>query len=111
MLAGFLEHGRLLRVGEGILEIGFASQDGFFLDTARETENIAYLRLVARELLGGRTEVRLVTIESDGPAAESRAARETDRHRKLRHEALDAPALGWAVEILQAQVVEVKLDH
>jgi len=111
MLAGFLEHGRLLKVGDGVLEIGFASQDGFFLDTARETQNITYLRTVARELLGGRTEVRLATIEGGGSAAEARAPRETDRHRKLRHEALDAPALGWAVEILQAQVVDVKLEQ
>jgi hypothetical protein len=49
--------------------------------------------------------------DGDGPGAPAREPRETDRHRKLRHEALDAPALGWAVEILQAQVVDVKLDQ
>jgi hypothetical protein len=46
-----------------------------------------------------------------GPATESRASGETDRHRRARHEALEAPALGWAVEILQAQVVEIKVDE
>ena len=113
MLAGFLEHGRLVQAGEGVLEIAFAPQDGFFLDTVREAENLAFLRTVAREVLGGRAEVRLVTLAGDaeGAAGEVHAPRETDRHRKLRHEALDAPALGWAVEILQAQIVEVKLEH
>jgi hypothetical protein len=111
MLAGFLEHGRLLKAGGGVLEIGFSPQDGFFLDTARETENLTYLRAAARELLGGKVEVRLVTVEGEdpGPGAEEKP-RETDRNRKLRHEALDNPALNWAVEILQAQVMDVKLD-
>ena len=113
MLAGFLEHGRLLKAAEGVLEIGFASQDGFFLETAREPQNLALLRTVAGELLGGRTEVRLVTIDAgEGePAADARTHRETDIHRKHRHEALNTPALGWATEILQAQVVEVKIDN
>ncbi len=111
MLAGFLEHGRMLKTDKGVLEIGFASQDSFFLDTARETENIACLRTAARELLGERTEVRLVTIDGNGAAEALRAPRETDKHRSLRHEALDAPAVGWAMEILQSQIVEVKLDN
>ncbi len=113
MLAGFLEHGRLLKAADGVLEIGFGAQDGFFLETARETQNIALLRTAARELLGGRVEVRLVTIAGAGaePAADPHAPRESDMHRKLRHEALNAPALGWAAEILQAQVVEVKIDQ
>ena len=111
MLAGILEHGKLLKVGGGVLEIGFASRDGFFLDTLRESQNLVYLRTVARELLGDRTEVRLVTVDEDGPAAAKDVSRETDRQRKLRHEALNAPAVGWAMEILQAQVVEVKFDN
>jgi len=113
MLAGFLEHGRLLKATDGVLEIGFASQDSFFLETARETQNIIFLRAVARELLGGRTEVRLVTIagEDGEPAADAHALRETDMHRKQRHEALNAPATGWAAEILQAQIVEVKINR
>ncbi len=112
MLAGFLEHGRLIKAGDGVLEIGFAPQDGFFLETARETQNITFLRTVARELLGARTEVRLLTIAGEGgePDAAGPAARETDVHRKHRHEALNAPATGWAAEILQAQVVEVKIN-
>ena len=113
MLAGFLEHGRLLRAGDGVFEIGFAPQDGFFLETAREPQNLALLRTVARELLGARTEVRLVTLDGAGgePVAGAAAPRETDAHRKQRHEALNAPATGWATEILQAQVVEVKIDQ
>jgi DNA polymerase-3 subunit gamma/tau len=113
MLAGFLGHGRLLSSAGGVLEIGFAPQDGFFLETAREPQNITFLRAVARELLGGRAEIRLVTIEGDAgvPAATAPAPRESDIDRKHRHEALNAPALGWATEILQAQVVEVKPSH
>ena len=68
---------------------------------------------MARELLGGRAEVRLVTLDGDAgepaAAAHARRARPT-RTASTRHEALDAPALGWAVEILQAQVVDVKLN-
>ena len=113
MLAGFLEHGRLLKAADGVLEIGFASQDSFFLETAREAQNITLLRTVARELLGGRTEVRLVTIagEDGESAAAATAPRETDMQRKQRHEALNAPATGWAAEILQAQIVEVKTNN
>jgi DNA polymerase-3 subunit gamma/tau len=110
MLAGFLEHGRLLASGPGFLEIGFAPADSFCLATARETENLTYLRTVARELLGGRTEVRLSTIDGDAPAVAAPAPRDSDRTRKLRHEALDNAAVGWAMEILQAQVIEVKPD-
>jgi DNA polymerase-3 subunit gamma/tau len=113
MLAGFLEHGRLLKAADGVFEIGFASQDSFFLETAREAQNITLLRTVARELLGGRTEVRLVTIAGeDGESAAAAAApRETDMQRKQRHEALNAPSTGWAAEILQAQIVEVKINN
>ena len=113
MLAGFLEHGRLLRAAGGVFEIGFSAQDSFFLETAREAQNLTLLRTAARELLGGRTELRLVTIagESGTSAAAANAPRETDMHRKQRHEALNAPATGWAAEILQAQIVEVKIDH
>jgi DNA polymerase-3 subunit gamma/tau len=115
MLAGFLEHGRLLKAADGVLEIGFAPQDAFFLETARETQNMVVLRTVARELLGGRAEVGLVTLADDaGDAATPGAAaapRETDEHRKHRHEALNAPSTGWATEILQAQIVEVKIDR
>jgi len=112
MLAGFLEHGRLLKAEDGVFEIGFEAQDSFFLETAREAQNITFLRAVARELLGGRTEVRLVTIAgTDGaPTADVHAPRETDMQRKQRHEALNAPATGWAAEILQAQIVEVKIN-
>ena len=53
MLAGFLEHGRLLKAADGVLEIGFSAQDSFFLETAREAQNVTLLRTVARELLGG----------------------------------------------------------
>jgi DNA polymerase-3 subunit gamma/tau len=113
MLAGILEHGRLLKAADGVLEVGFAAHDSFFLETAREAQNITFLRTLARELLGGRTEVRLTTLDGDGaePAAHARAPRETDAHRKHRHEALNAPALGWAVEILQAQIVDVKIEN
>jgi len=112
MLAGFLEHGQLLKAADGVFEIGFAAQDSFFLETAREAQNITLLRKVARELLGGRMEVRLVTIAGEGGevAAVADEPRETDMHRKQRREALSAPATGWAAEILQAQVVEVKIS-
>jgi DNA polymerase-3 subunit gamma/tau len=111
MLAGFLEHGRFLRAGDGVVEIGFSPQDQFFLETMREIENLTFLRKVAREVLGGRAEVRLVTAE-DGEAAAAEAARprDTDLKKKLRHEALDHPTLGWAVELFQAQVMDVKVD-
>jgi DNA polymerase-3 subunit gamma/tau len=111
MLAGFLEHGRLLKAADGVFEIGFAAQDSFFLETAREAQNITFLRTAARELLGGRTELRLVTVagEDGESAAAATTPRETDMHRKQRHEALNAPATGWAAEILQAQIVEVKI--
>ena len=55
--------------------------------------------------------MRLVTLDGEGgsPAAGAPAPRETDLERKHRHEALTSPALGWATEILQAQVVDIKL--
>jgi hypothetical protein len=113
MLADFLEHGRLLAAADGVVQIGFAPADTFFLETAGEQENLLCLRAAARELLGGRGEVRLVTLDGEGAgiAPATPAHQETDRHRRLRHEALDAPALGWAMDVLQAQVVDVKLDE
>jgi DNA polymerase-3 subunit gamma/tau len=112
MLAGFLEHGRLLKAGEGVIEIGFSAEDRFFLDTAREHENLVFLRAAARELFGARAEVRLVVLEGaeEGPADPPRA-RDSDLNKKLRHEALDHPALGWAVEVFQGQVMDIKLEQ
>jgi hypothetical protein len=112
MLADFLEHGRLVQAGDGVIEIGFAPADSFFLDTARETENMACLRAAARELLGGRVEVRLTALTAAGgePSAQQ-APRESDRHRRLRHEALESEPLRWAMEILEAHVVDVKLEQ
>ena len=114
MLAGFLEHGRLLKAADGVLEIGFAAQDSFFLETAREAQNIA---LPADGGPGAARRAHRGPPRDDrrggrGAAPRPRhAPRETDMHRKHRHEALNAPALGWAAEILQAQVVEVKLNN
>jgi len=109
VLASFIEHGRLLKAGPGEIEIGFLPQDSLFLDTLKETENLTYLRRVARELLGGRVEVRLVTIESGDGIREERKPRETDLKQKLRHEAMEHPAVQWALELFQAHVVDLKV--
>ncbi|HEY5999920.1 MAG TPA: hypothetical protein VI078_11565, partial [bacterium] len=112
MLADFLEHGRLVQAGDAVIEIGFAPEESFFLDTAKETENLACVRAAARELLGGRAEVRLTVLGSgQGAAGGGEAPRESDRHRRLRHEALDTDAIRWTMEVLDAHVVDVKLEQ
>jgi DNA polymerase-3 subunit gamma/tau len=109
VLASFLEHGRLLSAGPDGIEIGFFPQDSLFLDTMKETENLTYLRRVARELLGGKVEVRLSLIENPEGAAETIQPRESDLKKKHRHEAIEHPAVQWALEIFQARVVDVKV--
>ena len=72
---------------------------------------MACLRTAARELLGGRAEVRLTVLDGgNGGAGTHEAPRESDRHRRLRHEALEGEPVRAALEILEAHVVEVKLD-
>ena len=113
MLGDFLEHGRLVQAGDGVIEIGFAPADSFFLDTARETENMACLRAAARELLGGRAEVRLTTLGGDGGGAgnaRARRARATATAGCGTRRSSSEP-LRWAMEILEAHVVDVKLDQ
>lgn len=110
MLAGILEHGRPVAGAGGVLELGFAPEERFFLDTAREPENLAFLRAAARELFGDAAEVRLSVLAAGEAGEAPEPPRDTDLTKRRRHEALDHEAVRWAMELFEARVTDVRVE-
>jgi len=107
--ASFLEHGKVSQVQTRRLEIVFEESNGLFIDTLKETENLALLRRAAQEVLGRKVEVRLVVEEGGRGGGEAKKVRESDLKKKYRREAIEHPLIQGILEVFQAQVIDVKV--
>ncbi|HKL27218.1 MAG TPA: DNA polymerase III subunit gamma/tau [Desulfuromonadales bacterium] len=111
MLASVLEHGRLLHCEPPGLEIGYPA-DSFLLvqlqdpDNCRELESLAASYFKQKMTL---TVTPLDGVRQDAPPSlvETRQAKETDRMRRLREDAMAHPALKAVQEIFGGEIINV----
>jgi DNA polymerase-3 subunit gamma/tau len=108
VLASFLEHGHLSKVSDKEVEISFDEGKGFFLDTFSEPDNRTLLRRAVREVTGGRTEVRLVTVGGEKKQSEKKS-QESDLKKKYRREAFEHQLIQDLLEVFKAEVIDIKL--
>ena len=111
MVGSLLEHGSLLRQELPLLEIGFPA-GSFHLEQLRDGETLAVLTDIAGEYYGQPVTIRVVPIEQGRHQAppsllEERQAKETDRRKRLREDALAHPMVQTAVKVFSGEIRDV----
>jgi DNA polymerase-3 subunit gamma/tau len=111
LLGTVLEHGRLLALAPPSLEIGYP-KGSFMLVQIQDQETCRELEMLAEAYFQQKISVKISTLaeqQQDVPPslAETRQARETDRMRRLREDAMQHPALKSVLEIFEGEVRSV----
>ncbi|MGW8313825.1 MAG: DNA polymerase III subunit gamma/tau [Desulfuromonadales bacterium] len=111
MLGSVLEHGRPLRLEPPSLEIGYPAES-FMLSQLQDQEVIRDLESLATSYFGETVKLRvkpLDTGQQDAPPSlvETRQAKETDRMKRLREDALEHPALKAVQDIFNGKIKKV----
>jgi DNA polymerase-3 subunit gamma/tau len=111
MLGSVLEHGRLLKLQPPILEIGYA-KESFMISQLQEQEISRDLEILATDYFGQPVKLRVVAIDTKQQNAppslvEDRKAKETDRMRRLREDAMEHPALKSVQNIFDGKIKKV----
>lgn len=111
MLASILEHGRLLDLAPPRLEIGYPAQS-FLLVQLQDPETCRELEILAKAYFHQQISLTVTPLDElrqDAPPSlvETRQAKETDRMRRLREDAMAHPALKSVQEIFGGEIINV----
>jgi DNA polymerase-3 subunit gamma/tau len=111
MLGSVLEHGRLLKLQPPILEIGY-EKESFMISQLQEQEVSRDLEILATDYFGQPVKLRVVPLDTKQQNAppslvEDRKAKETDRMRRLREDAMEHPALKSVQNIFDGKIKKV----
>ncbi|MFA5514759.1 MAG: DNA polymerase III subunit gamma/tau [Desulfuromonadales bacterium] len=111
MLASLLEHGRLLTLELPQLEIAFPLRS-FHLEQVKDAETLSALQSLAEGYFAHPVAIKIVAAEASAPVPpsllEERQARESDRKRRLRDDALAHPMVKAVQEIFGGEIIEVR---
>ncbi|MBW2121528.1 MAG: DNA polymerase III subunit gamma/tau [Deltaproteobacteria bacterium] len=110
VLGALLSHGRLLALNDRVMEIGFR-KGSFYYDQVQEEPNRRAVAELTRAYFN-RDLQPVFSIMGEASRASSRRKRdrEADRERRMRREVLESPIVKDALEILEGEVEEVKVD-
>jgi DNA polymerase-3 subunit gamma/tau len=111
ILGSFLRYGRLLRLDDKSIEIGF-QQGSFYLDKMSEEGNKRQFEEICRNYFKKDLKVAFkdVTGEVSNSSVKGGNNQEpTDRERHLRKEAMDHPVIREAVKIFDGTIEEIKM--
>ncbi len=111
MLGSVLEHGRLLKLDLPILEVGYA-KESFMISQLQEREISHDLEVLATDYFGQSVKLRVTPIDVEQQntppsLVEDRKAKETDRMRRLREDAMEHPALKSVQDIFNGKIKKV----
>jgi DNA polymerase-3 subunit gamma/tau len=112
MLGSVLEHGRLLKLELPVIEIGYA-KGSFMINQLQEQDISQDLEVLTTEYFGQPVKLRTLAVEIEqqktAPPSlvEEREAKETDRMRRLREDAMDHPALKSVQDIFKGEIKKV----
>ncbi len=112
MVGSLLEHGSLLSMELPVLEVGF-QKGSFHLEQIKDTETQDALRKLGAEYFGQPVTLRVQELDAGQNQAppsllEERKAKDSDRKRRLREDALAHPMVKAAVDVFNGEVKEVK---
>jgi DNA polymerase-3 subunit gamma/tau len=110
ILGSLLRYGRLLRLDDEKIEIGF-EKGSFYLEKMSEEENRKQCEEVCRNVF--EKELSLVLrdcseVESDTGAEKGKSEEPTDKERHLKKEAMENPAIQEAVKIFDGTIEKIK---
>jgi len=112
MLGSVLEHGRLLKLELPVIEIGYA-KGSFMISQLQEADISQDLEVLANEYFDQPVKLRVLPVDIEQQTTappslvEERQAKETDRMRRLREDALEHPALKSVQEIFKGEIKKV----
>jgi DNA polymerase-3 subunit gamma/tau len=112
MLGSVLEHGRLLKLEIPVIEIGYA-KGSFMISQLQEPDISQDLEALTTEYFGQPVKLRILTVDIEQQSAappslvEEREAKETDRMRRLREDAMEHPALKSVQDIFKGEIKKV----
>ena len=100
-----LDGGRLARMEEGLLEIEHPER----FSSSRLAEKRAFIEEVASEMFGRPTRVEVQRAgEADAESDTEKGRFDPEATRQIRADALNDPGIGRALEILGAEIVEIR---
>jgi DNA polymerase-3 subunit gamma/tau len=112
MLGSVLEHGRLLKLELPVIEIGY-TKGSFMISQLQEQDISQDLEVLTTEYFGQPVKLRVLAVDieqqSTAPPSlvEEREAKETDRMRRLREDAMEHPALKSVQDIFKGKIKKV----
>jgi DNA polymerase-3 subunit gamma/tau len=112
MLGSVLEHGRLLKLELPVVEIGYA-KGSFMISQLQEQDISQDLEVLTTEYFGQPVKLRILAVDIEQQRAappslvEEREAKETDRMRRLREDAMEHPALKSVQDIFKGEIKKV----
>ena len=112
MLGSVLEHGRLLKLQLPVIEVVY-TKGSFMISQLQEQDISQDLEVLTTEYFEQPVKLRVlaVDIEQQGAAppslVEEREAKETDRMRRLREDAMEHPALKSVQDIFKGEIKKV----
>ena len=112
MLGSVLEHGRLLKLEIPVIEIGYA-KGSFMISQLQEQDISQDLEVLTTEYFGQPVKLRILAVDIEQQSAappslvEEREAKETDRMRRLREDAMEHPALKSVQDIFKGEIKKV----
>mgnify|MGYP001191856009 FL=1 len=111
LLSSLLEHGRPLALEAPQIEIGYP-KGSFMLVQLQEPDNLQELTALADAYFQQKIQLKFSELaeeqqEASPSLVESRQAKETDRMRRLRDDAMQHPALKNVLEIFDGEIMTV----
>ncbi len=111
MLAAVLEHGCLLHLDEGKIELGFAS-NSVFLESVKDNDNKKQLKIICEKFFGRKLHLKISSFKEGDkiqpPVESSKVENGSGSNAK---EALDDALINEALSIFNGKIVEVKNDN
>jgi len=112
MLGSVLEHGRLLKLELPVIEIGY-TKGSFMISQLQEQDISQDLEVLTTEYFEQPVKLRVLAVDIEQQSAappslvEEREAKETDRMRRLREDAMEHPALKSVQDIFKGEIKKV----
>jgi len=112
MLGSVLEHGRLLKLELPVIEVGY-TKGSFMISQLQEPDISQDLEVLTTDYFGQPVKLRILAVDIEQQSAappslvEEREAKETDRMRRLREDAMEHPALKSVQDIFKGKIKKV----